>query len=131
MKSKKLLNVVEEERGEEFESLANIDSHGFLGVYHVSIGQPDLVAEAFESFIMRIIEEEEQNSRQDDNDSKIFEDTLITRKCCICRELYDNFGQPSNSPTDSPEQKHDKAHHPHCPMYKQRLRCNDHGLITG
>ena len=93
------------ERCEEFEQLAGINSHGFFGVYHVSIGQPDNIAEAFESFIMRIIEEEEQTSGYRDNDSKIFEDTLITRKCCICRELYDNFGQPS--PTESPHQQNE------------------------
>ena len=57
--TKKLVNVIDTERCEEFEKLAGIDSHGFFGVYHVSKGQADNVAEAFESFIMRIIEEEE------------------------------------------------------------------------
>lgn len=56
---KKLVNVIDTERCEEFEKLAGIDSHGFYGVYHVSKGQAENVAEAFESFIMRIIEEEE------------------------------------------------------------------------
>lgn len=90
-----------------------MDRHGFYGVYHMSLGQTDLIAEAFEQFLCRIIEDEEINSRALSNDSKLFEDTLISRKCCICRELYDNFGTDLEADGDA-----ERGHHPHCPMYK-------------
>jgi hypothetical protein len=37
--------------------MAQTDKHGFFGVYHVSLGQPESITDAFENFLLRIIEE--------------------------------------------------------------------------
>lgn len=128
----KIRTVIDQDKMVEFEQLAGVDRHAFYGVYHVSLGQVDTVAEAFEGFLSRILDDEELNSRALSNDSRLFEDTMISRKMCICRELYENFGSmDSKEYDDNGNPTPPKKHHPSCPMAKARLRCNEHGLLTG
>ena len=97
-------------------------------------------------------------SRVLSNDSKLFEDTMLTRNYCICRELRENFASeqrddehfgliedkmgngPDSSPMATQEVKRQSTsqyddlgkttHHPSCPMFKQRLGVNEFGLIA-
>lgn len=60
-------------------------------MYHVCLNQPDTVYDSFESFLIKILQAEEDMSRVLSNDSKLFEDTMLTRNHCICKELRENF----------------------------------------
>jgi hypothetical protein len=53
----KFKTLVDQNNIKNFEKLAQTDKHGFFGVYHVSLGQPESISEAFENFLQRIIEE--------------------------------------------------------------------------
>ena len=101
----------------------------------------------------KIISTEEDFSRILSNDSKIFDDTMLTRNCCICRELNENIESKDNENTgefglmqnteekkkesDKPletyqsyQNPNQSKHHPSCPMFKKYLRTNKHGLIS-
>ena len=86
-----IVTQIEQDRREYFEKLADTQFRGFKNVYHVCLNQADTVYDSFESFLIKIMTAEEDMSRVLSNDSKLFEDTLMTKNCCICRELRENF----------------------------------------
>lgn len=150
----KIVTLIDKENCTKFEQAAQTSEKGFHTHHHVCLHQPETVYEAFESFLKKIISTEEDFSRILSNDSKIFDDTMLTRNCCICRELNENiesrdnenntgeFGLMQN--TEEKKKEGDKPletynsyqhpnqskHHPSCPMFKKYLRTNKHGLIS-
>ena len=80
--------LVDYENKNLLEKLAQVDSKAFFGVYHVSLGQPETVYQAFKNFLSRVIEEQKNTFRTETNDSKLFEDTMRSfTLICKCKEL--------------------------------------------
>ena len=82
-----IITHIEDNKCEYFEKLADTKKRGIVNVYHVCLNQADTVFDSFESFLIKIIQADEDISRVLSNDSKLFEDTMLTRNNCICREL--------------------------------------------
>ena len=106
----------------QFEKIANTDQKGFFGVYHVSMGQPESVCDAFENFIQRIIQEESIHSRKSSNDSRFYADETLKSRMCICRDLIDNFEEDScfDYKNGTLEKGEFRQHHPHCPIRRKQ-----------
>ena len=70
-------SVVQSDRQNEFEKLANVEQNGYFGVYHVSICQPDTVISSFENFVQRMVDEQEFTKRTRTVDSHFFDEYSI------------------------------------------------------
>lgn len=123
----KYKTCVDNENIPKLEKIANIDSAGFFGTYHVSMGQPETITEAFENFIQRILSEK-QRRRYESSVSKIFADDTLRTRTCICRDLMEHYnsddqGQGGFLYNDTKgareNEKEFRQHHPHCPMRRQ------------
>ena len=81
----------------EFEKLAKKEINGYFGIYHISIGQPDTVYESFESFITRMVEENELAQRTFTVGSTFFDDfTIKTNNQTATFSEHGQFKGPSN-----------------------------------
>ena len=88
---KRVSTFVEQAKIQDFEKIAQTDSKGFFGVYHVSLGQPESIYDAFENFLTRIHNEQFKFHRTSTEGSKLFHDDTIRTKKCICKTLYDGI----------------------------------------
>ena len=119
----KYKSCIDNENIPKFEKIANIDQAGFFGTYHVSMGQPDTICEAFENFIARILTEK-QRRRYDSSVSKIFADDTLRTRTCICRDLMERYNSDDqgngflyNDQKGARDNEREfRQHHPHCPM---------------
>lgn len=122
-----------------YEQLALTDKKSYFGVYHVSLGEPESIIEAFESFLRRMVDEEDHLRRSSTTDSKFYHDDTIKSKKCICKTLIDGFEsqeddsflQTGNQYGASANKKKERSrsfvkHHPHCPMRHQNI-----GSVSG
>jgi hypothetical protein len=115
-----------------YEDLAQTESSEFFGVYHVTLGQPDTIINAFEGFIERLIEESNNFHRRNTDDSKLLEDDSMRSKAhCLCEQICEQMGdqddsffaQPGNIMINkrfpariNPLSQNINDHHPNCPV---------------